>query len=94
MTVSEHIDALRKLMKERGYDIYIVPTDDFHQSENVGAYFQARTFTTGFDGSAGTAIITLDHAGLWNQVSRVSTSSWKNIYRNMVQSVLTDVSFL
>ena len=37
MTVSEHIDALRKLMKERGYDIYIVPTDDFHQSENVGA---------------------------------------------------------
>lgn len=65
MTVSEHIDALRKLMKERGYDIYIVPTDDFHQSENVGAYFQARTFITGFDGSAGTAIITLDHAGLW-----------------------------
>ena len=52
-------------MKERGYDIYIVPTDDFHQSENVGAYFQARTFITGFDGSAGTAIITLDHAGLW-----------------------------
>ena len=119
MTVSEHIDALRKLMKERGYDIYIVPTDDFHQSENVGAYFQARTFITGFDGSAGTAIITLDHAGLWtdgryflqaeqtafrhsgyslshagNQVSRVSTSSWKNIYRNMVQSVLTDVSSL
>ena len=83
MTVSEHIDALRKLMKERGYDIYIVPTDDFHQSENVGAYFQARTFITGFDGSAGTAIITLDHAGLW-----------KNIYRNMVQSVLTDVSSL
>ena len=40
MTVSEHIDALRKLMKERGYDIYIVPTDDFHQSENVGAYFR------------------------------------------------------
>lgn len=118
MTVSEHIDALRKLMKERGYDIYIVPTDDFHQSENVGAYFQARTFIIGFDGSAGTAIITLDHAGLWtdgryflqasnsfqalrllsiacwNQVSRVSTSSWKNIYRNMVQSVLTDVSSL
>lgn len=29
MTVSEHIDALRKLMKERGYDIYIVPTDEF-----------------------------------------------------------------
>ena len=65
MTVSEHIDALRKLMKERGYDIYIVPTDDFHQSENVGAYFQARTFITGFDGSAGTAIITLDRRTLF-----------------------------
>ena len=106
MTVSEHIDALRKLMKERGYDIYIVPTDDFHQSENVGAYFQARTFITGFDGSAGTAdvisyrpsnsfqALRLLSIACWNQVSRVSTSSWKNIYRNMVQSVLTDVSSL
>ena len=40
MTVSEHIDALRKLMKERGYDIYIVPTDDFHQSEMSGHIFR------------------------------------------------------
>ena len=37
----------------------------FIKVKNVGAYFQARTFITGFDGSAGTAIITLDHAGLW-----------------------------
>ena len=40
MTVSEHIDALRKLMKERGYDIYIVPTDDFHQVKMSGHIFR------------------------------------------------------
>ena len=44
MTVTERISALRELMKERSYDIYIVPTDDFHQSENVGTYFQTRNF--------------------------------------------------
>ena len=103
MTVSEHIDALRKLMKERGYDIYIVPTDDFHQSENVGAYFQARTFITpdfgqtdviSYRPSNSFQALRLLSIACWNQVSRVSTSSWKNIYRNMVQSVLTDVSSL
>ena len=40
MTIPERISALRKLMEERGYDVYIIPTDDFHQSEYVGEHFK------------------------------------------------------
>ncbi|MCD8300851.1 MAG: aminopeptidase P family protein [Clostridiales bacterium] len=52
-------------MKERGIDVYIVPTSDFHTSEYVGDYFKERQFLTGFTGSAGTAVVTADKAGLW-----------------------------
>lgn len=52
-------------MKANGIDIYVVPTADFHQSEYVGEHFKARAYITGFTGSAGTAVITLDEAGLW-----------------------------
>ena len=65
MTVKERIAKLRELMKENGIDAYVVPTSDFHQSEYVGEHFKARKFITGFTGSAGTAVITLDEARLW-----------------------------
>lgn len=65
MTIKEKLTALRILMKERKIDAYLVPTDDFHGSEYVGDYFKCRKYITGFTGSAGTAIITQDMAGLW-----------------------------
>lgn len=65
MKVSERVEALRKLMAEKGIDAYVVPTADFHQSEYVGEHFKARQFITGFTGSYGTAVITRDDAGLW-----------------------------
>ena len=65
MTVTERIAALRKLMKEKGIDAYLVPTDDFHGSEYVGDHFKCRKYITGFTGSAGTAVIMQDMAGLW-----------------------------
>ena len=65
MTVPERISALRSLMEEKGYDAYLIPTDDNHQSEYVGEHFKARAFITGFTGSAGTAVITKTSAGLW-----------------------------
>lgn len=52
-------------MKEKKIDVYLVATDDFHGSEYVGDYFKCRKYITGFTGSAGTAIITQDMAGLW-----------------------------
>lgn len=65
MNIKERVEALRKVMAEKGIDIYIVPTADYHQSEYVGEHFKAREFITGFTGSAGTAVITAKEAGLW-----------------------------
>ena len=52
-------------MKERGVDMYIVPTDDFHLSEYTGDHFKCRAWLTGFTGSAGTALVTKEDALLW-----------------------------
>lgn len=59
------IGQLRERMKELGIDAYLVPTADFHESEYVGEFFKCRHFLTGFNGTAGTAVITMDKAGLW-----------------------------
>ena len=59
------IEALRALMRENGIDAYMVPTADFHESEYVGEFFKCRQFLTGFSGTAGTAVITHEEAGLW-----------------------------
>ncbi|EJO5347124.1 aminopeptidase P family N-terminal domain-containing protein [Clostridium botulinum] len=65
MNIPERLTKLRALMAEKNIDMYIVPTADFHQSEYVGEHFKARKYITGFSGSAGTAVITKDEAGLW-----------------------------
>lgn len=59
------IGQLRDRMKELEIDAYLVPTADFHESEYVGEFFKCRHFLTGFNGTAGTAVITMDKAGLW-----------------------------
>lgn len=63
--VPERLAALRSLMEEKGMDAYLIPTDDFHASEYVGEYFKCRKYMTGFTGSAGTAVVMKDMAGLW-----------------------------
>lgn len=65
MSIQERLTNLRKQMKEKEIDIYIVPTADFHQTEYVGEYFKARKYITNFSGSAGTAVITAHEAKLW-----------------------------
>jgi Xaa-Pro aminopeptidase len=64
MNIKERIEELRKQMRERGIDAYIVRSSDPHQSEYVAEHHAARAFITGFTGSAGTAIITLKDASL------------------------------
>ena len=63
--VRERIEKLRSLMKEKGIDAYLVPTEDYHNSEYVGEFFKCRKYITGFTGSAGKALIMQDMAGLW-----------------------------
>ena len=52
-------------MKEKGVDLYIIPTTDFHGSEYVNDYFKCREYVSGFTGSAGTLVVTQEWAGLW-----------------------------
>lgn len=65
MNVDERISSLRNLMRERGIDAFIVPSDDNHGSEYVSEYFRTRQWISGFTGSAGTVVITLEEAHLW-----------------------------
>lgn len=65
MSIAEKIARLREKMAEKGMDVYVIPTADFHQSEYVGGHFKARAYMTGFTGSAGTAVITASEARLW-----------------------------
>lgn len=59
------IEALRQEMKKNNIDCYMVVTDDYHSSEYVGDYFKEREYLSGFTGSAGKIIVTMDEATLW-----------------------------
>ena len=63
--IKQRIEKIRDLMKEQNIYAHIVPSSDYRQSEYVGDYFKSREFMSGFTGSAGTLIISMDEAGLW-----------------------------
>ena len=48
--IRTRICELRKIMKESGIEIYIIPTGDYHQSEYISDYFKEREYITGFTG--------------------------------------------
>ena len=65
-TVDQRIEKLRELMEEKGIDIYYIPNEDDHLSEEYTAdYFKCKSFISGFSGEAGCTIVTKDFAGLW-----------------------------
>lgn len=63
--IPERIAALREVMKEKKIDAYIIPSSDPHLSEYPADRWKSRGWISGFDGSAGTVVITADKAGLW-----------------------------
>ena len=64
-THEARLDALRKELKTRGLDGFVVPISDEHMSEYVGAYAQRLAWLTGFGGSAGTAAVLADTAAVF-----------------------------
>ena len=87
MKTNEKIDRIRKLMKDGNIAAVIIPSDDPHKSEYVTEYWQARKWLTGFSGSAGMAVITLEHAILWTdfryyiQADKQISGSWFELYK-------------
>ncbi|MEL6989844.1 MAG: aminopeptidase P family N-terminal domain-containing protein, partial [Bacteroidota bacterium] len=65
MSINEKIEALRNQMRFHQIDAVIIPSSDPHQSEYVAEHWKSREWISGFTGSAGTAVVTLDHAGVW-----------------------------
>lgn len=63
--VSAKLGGLRNVMKGLGVDAFIIPSEDPHMSEYPPDCHARREFISGFDGSAGTAVVTHDVAALW-----------------------------
>ncbi|KAF2184719.1 putative Xaa-Pro aminopeptidase P [Zopfia rhizophila CBS 207.26] len=83
VNTSERLAELRKLMKEREVDVYVVPSEDSHQSEYIAPCDARREFVSGFSGSAGCAVITHEKAALatdgryFNQAEKQLDSNWE-----------------
>ena len=98
--ITERLAALSKEMAKRNISIYVVPTADFHESEYVGEHFKARKFITGFTGSAGTAVITMEEAGLWTdgryfvQAEKQLQGSTVTLYRMGEEGIPTVNEFI
>ena len=63
--VSDRLAALRADLKSRGLDAFVTPLTDEHMSEYVGDYARRLAWLTGFQGSAGSAVVTQDRAGIF-----------------------------
>ncbi len=64
-TINERLADLRALMREEGIMAFIFPSTDPHNSEYVAGHWKGREWISGFNGSAGTAVVTLESAALW-----------------------------
>ncbi|AIT08890.1 Xaa-Pro aminopeptidase [Candidatus Francisella endociliophora] len=62
--MSEKLQVLKKIMQEKGYDFYLVPSTDDHNNEYVPDCWQYRAWISGFDGSAGDVLVGMDRAYL------------------------------
>lgn len=65
MTINQRINALREIMKEEKLAAFIFPSTDPHASEYVADHWKGREWISGFNGSAGTAVVTMLSAALW-----------------------------
>ena len=65
MTISQRLEDLREVMRREHLAAFIFPSTDPHQGEYIPDHWKGREFISGFNGSAGTAVVTLDAAALW-----------------------------
>ena len=92
LSISQKIESIRKEMRENGLSGYIIPSSDPHLSEYPAAHWKARGWISGFDGSFGTVILTLQEAALFTD-SRYflqATSQLENTEITLVKMGLPD----
>lgn len=65
MNISERLSALREVLRRESIDAFIFPSTDPHNGEYVPDHWKGREWISGFNGSAGTAVVTLNEAALW-----------------------------
>ncbi len=63
--IEQRLERLREIMRREHLSAFVFPSTDAHQSEYVAAHWKGREWISGFDGSAGTAVVTLTSAALW-----------------------------
>ena len=101
MTPKERVALLRQYMKEEGIDIYYIPNEDDHLSEEYTAdYFKCKSFISGFSGEAGCTIVSQDFAGLWTdgryftQAEQELAGTGVELMRMGQEGVMDPLSFL
>lgn len=64
-SIKQRLERLRLFMQKNGYDAFIIPSTDPHNSEYTPAHWESRKWISGFTGSAGIAVITANTGGVW-----------------------------
>lgn len=100
ISVNEKLAALRGKMKKNGVQACVIPSSDPHMSEYLPAHWEARSYFSGFNGSAGTLVVTETESGLWTdgryfiQAAHQLEGSEIVLYRMAVKGVPTYIQFL
>lgn len=98
--ISARLTALREVLKKQAISAFIVPSTDPHLSEYVAAHWHAREWISGFNGSAGTAVVTLQKAGLWTdsryflQAAEQLEGTGIDLYKEMLPDTPSIAQFL
>lgn len=98
--ISARLAALREVLKKQAISAFIVPSTDPHLSEYVAAHWHAREWISGFNGSAGTAVVTLQKAGLWTdsryflQAAEQLEGTGIDLYKEMLPDTPSIAQFL
>ena len=98
--ISARLAALREVLKKQAISAFIVPSTDPHLSEYVAAHWHTREWISGFNGSAGTAVVTLHKAGLWTdsryflQAAEQLEGTGIDLYKEMLPDTPSIAQFL
>lgn len=99
-SIKKRIHALRMTFRPNNIKAFIIPSTDPHLSEYVAPYWMSREWISGFTGSAGTAVILMDKAGLWTdsryflQAEKELEGSGITLYKEMLPETPSITKFL